>query len=100
MDLGDFRELSVLESLFPYSLYRLFTSLLGTDIPIPGCRSVERVEENARGAEITLSPEDVNAIRALSEAADVQGERYPPFYMKQVEGNCIPLSEWKGQRVN
>ncbi|EJC99948.1 Aldo/keto reductase [Fomitiporia mediterranea MF3/22] len=66
-------------------------------IPIPGCRTVERVEENARGAEVRLTPEDVNAIRALSEAADVRGERYPSAFMASCEGNCIPLGEWKGE---
>ncbi|GLB44117.1 putative aldo keto reductase [Lyophyllum shimeji] len=64
-------------------------------IPIPGARSVERVEENARAAEITLSPDDVLAIRALVEKADVAGERYPPGAIPQ--GDCIPLSEWKGE---
>ncbi|KAL5513391.1 hypothetical protein ACEPAH_3790 [Sanghuangporus vaninii] len=67
-------------------------------IPIPGCRSVERVEENAKGAEIQLSKEDVDAIRELSEAADVQGLRYAPSAMQHVEGNCIPLEQWKGEQ--
>ena len=67
------------------------------DIPIPGCRSSERVEENAGGADLQLAPEDVSAIRALSEAADVQGDRYPTAFMHTVEGNCIPLEAWKGE---
>ncbi|THH06235.1 hypothetical protein EW145_g4223 [Phellinidium pouzarii] len=66
-------------------------------VPIPGCRTVERVEENARGAELQLSQEDVKAIRALSEAADVQGGRYPPATLDTVEVECIPLEEWKGE---
>lgn len=66
-------------------------------VPIPGCRSVERVEENAKGAEITLSPEDVKAIRKLSEEADVQGLRYPAAFMASVEGECLPLDQWKGE---
>ncbi|KAH8111783.1 Aldo/keto reductase [Phellopilus nigrolimitatus] len=66
-------------------------------IPIPGCRSVERVEENAGGAELKLAPEDVKAIRALSEAADVQGARYPEQFMSAVKGDCIALDEWKGE---
>ncbi|KAL5531251.1 hypothetical protein ACEPAG_4128 [Sanghuangporus baumii] len=67
-------------------------------IPIPACRSVERVEENAQGAEIELSKEDVDAIRKLSEATDVQGLRYPSSVMQEVEGDCIPLEQWKGER--
>ncbi|KAG5653935.1 hypothetical protein H0H81_009292 [Sphagnurus paluster] len=64
-------------------------------IPIPGIRSVERLEENARGAELSLSAEDVKAIRKVVEAAEVAGERYPDFFMPQ--GDCIELSEWKGE---
>ncbi|EJD08581.1 Aldo/keto reductase [Fomitiporia mediterranea MF3/22] len=66
-------------------------------IPIPACRSVERVEENAHSAELRLAPEDVHAIRTLTEAADIRGERYPSAYMAHLEGNCIQLEEWKGE---
>ncbi|KAH8111790.1 Aldo/keto reductase [Phellopilus nigrolimitatus] len=68
-------------------------------VPIPGCRSVERVEENAGGAELKLAPEDVKAIRMLSEAADVQGARYPDQFMSAVKGDCIALEEWKGEQA-
>ncbi|KAF8064099.1 NADP-dependent oxidoreductase domain-containing protein [Lyophyllum atratum] len=64
-------------------------------IPIPGIRNVARLEENARGAEIELSVEDVKAIRAVVESAQVAGERYPVGLMPQ--GDCLPLSEWKGE---
>ncbi|KAG6878058.1 hypothetical protein C0993_000381 [Termitomyces sp. T159_Od127] len=64
-------------------------------IPIPGIRSVERVEENALSAGITLAPEDVKVIRQLVEAAEVAGERYPASRIPA--GDCIPLSEWKGE---
>jgi len=68
-------------------------------VPIPGCRSKERVEENAQGAIIAqhLTPEDVKEIREVVKAADVHGERYPPSFMATCEGNCVPLSEWKGE---
>ncbi|KAI5116235.1 hypothetical protein M0805_003297 [Coniferiporia weirii] len=64
-------------------------------IPIPGCRSAARVEENAGAAELVLSPEDVRAIRALSEAADVRGERKLAHHMRPVDS--IPLEEWRGE---
>lgn len=54
------------------------------------------MEENAHGAEIILSPEDVKAIRKLSEEADVQGERYPEAFMAKLKGDCLPLNQWKG----
>lgn len=63
-------------------------------IPIPGCRTVARVEENAAGAELQLSVEDKDNIRALCENADVRGGRLPEVYAGLVK-DCIPLSEWK-----
>ena len=49
------------------------------------------------GAELKLSAEDIDAIRKLSEAAEVVGTRYPEVHMKSVEGDCIPLDQWKGE---
>ncbi|KAI5123181.1 hypothetical protein M0805_003948 [Coniferiporia weirii] len=70
-------------------------------IPIPGCRSTARVEENARGAELILEQEDVRAIRALVEAADVIGERYNSgLLLDSIRGECISLEEWKGEGIS
>ena len=80
-----------------HSFFFLLFSLYLIVIPIPGCRTVERIEENAKGAELTLSAEDVKAIRKLSEDADVQGLRYPAAFMATVEGECLPLEQWKGE---
>jgi len=66
-------------------------------IPIPGCRSKDRVEENAKGAEIALSREQVAAIRQLCEAAETSGLRYPEPFMKALHGESIPLEQWKGE---
>ncbi|KAG5635388.1 hypothetical protein H0H81_011447 [Sphagnurus paluster] len=66
-------------------------------IPIPGIRGIERLEENARGAEIAISPADVKAIREIVESVEVIGERYYEAGMISVKGECIPLSEWKGE---
>ncbi|CAA7268207.1 unnamed protein product [Cyclocybe aegerita] len=62
---------------------------------IPGSRSPARVDENTKGAEITLSSEDVKAIRKVIDEAEVGGSRYMDNLMGELEGNCIPLSEWK-----
>ncbi|KAJ7619322.1 Aldo/keto reductase [Roridomyces roridus] len=61
--------------------------------PIPGTRSVARLEENARGAEIALSPEDVKNIRAWAGAADIKGARKRPEHMS--DGQCVGLEEWQ-----
>ncbi|KAJ7270908.1 Aldo/keto reductase [Mycena rebaudengoi] len=63
--------------------------------PIPGTRNVSRLDENARGAEITLSPEDVKAIRAWAEAADIKGARKRAEHAS--DGECIELAEWMGE---
>lgn len=60
-------------------------------IPIPGCRTATRVEENAAAAELELSLDDVQAIRTLCKGANIRGERKPPQYM--VPMDCIPLEE-------
>ena len=72
--------------------------LRSIDLPIPGCRSAERVEENAVGAELKLSAEDVKEIREVCEAAVVVGERYPEAFLRACMGDCIPLNEWKGEQ--
>ncbi|KAJ6630131.1 NADP-dependent oxidoreductase domain-containing protein [Mycena sp. CBHHK59/15] len=63
--------------------------------PIPGTRSVARLEENARGAEISLSAEDVQDIRRWAEAADIKGARKRAEHMS--DGECIELADWKGE---
>ncbi|KAJ7256198.1 Aldo/keto reductase [Mycena haematopus] len=48
-------------------------------IPIPGTKKIKYLEENLAAVKVTLSPEDVSAIRQLAVDADAQqGERYPP----------------------
>ena len=65
-------------------------------MPLPGSRSVERVEDSARGADIELSQADINKIRALSEAAET-GERYPASYEERCLVDSLPLEQWKGE---
>lgn len=71
-----------------------------TWIPIPGSRTIERIEENARGAEIELSVEAIKEIRELVDKAEVAGSRNPAldWLLAGVEGNSLPLAEWKGDR--
>ena len=64
-------------------------------IPIPGCRTIERIEENAHGAEVELSAEAIKEIRELVDKAEVAGGRYGAQFA--VEGNSLPLDQWKGE---
>jgi len=66
-------------------------------VPIPGSRTIERFEENAKAAEITLSRDDLRELKAFVEAADVSGGRYPQEYAAIMTTDCIPLEEWKGE---
>jgi aryl-alcohol dehydrogenase-like predicted oxidoreductase len=45
-------------------------------IPIPGTSSLERLEENARAAELVLAPADLDRIEQASPKGAVAGERY------------------------
>lgn len=45
-------------------------------LPIPGTRSVAHLDESLRGAEITLTPEDVARIEAVLPAGWAHGDRY------------------------
>jgi aryl-alcohol dehydrogenase-like predicted oxidoreductase len=67
--------------------------------PIPGCKNAERLEENAKGAEIKLTEEEIKEIRNFAEEAEAQvsGDRYNQAASASLEGNCIPLEEWKGE---
>ena len=45
----------------PLTLSSSLFSLSLTVVPIPGCRTVERIEENAKGAELTLSAGSISS---------------------------------------
>jgi len=57
----------------------------GKDIvPIPGTKRRTYLEENARGAEVTLSPEDIRKIDAIAPKGAAAGTRYPEAMMSAV----------------
>ena len=67
-------------------------------VPIPGSRSIARLDENAKGAEIKLAPEYVKEIRQLATEADnAAGLRYAEGWFPEKE--CLKLEEWKGEQV-
>ena len=67
--------------------------------PIPGCRSVARVEENAGSADVQLTPEDIKTIREAVNGAVDKGSRYPEAILAGCMVDCIPLDQWKGEAV-
>jgi aryl-alcohol dehydrogenase-like predicted oxidoreductase len=57
----------------------------GTDIvPIPGTRSVARLDENAAAVSVQLSPEMLTRLRQILDGITVQGTRYPAQQMGAV----------------
>ncbi|KAH8104011.1 NADP-dependent oxidoreductase domain-containing protein [Cristinia sonorae] len=69
----------------------------GHIIPIPGSRSVKRLEENAASVNVVLTEEDMKELNAVVDAVEVKGDRYPEAYAYIQNRECIPLSEWKGE---
>jgi aryl-alcohol dehydrogenase-like predicted oxidoreductase len=47
-------------------------------VPIPGTTKLQRLEENAGAAAITLSAQDVSSIADAVAQVEVHGLRYPP----------------------
>jgi aryl-alcohol dehydrogenase-like predicted oxidoreductase len=57
----------------------------GSDIiPIPGTKRRQYLEENARAAEVTLTPEDLAELTRVFVPGAAAGLRYPPEQMKRV----------------
>jgi aryl-alcohol dehydrogenase-like predicted oxidoreductase len=54
-------------------------------VPIPGTRSVRRLEENLGAADLTLTPDDLAEIDSASTQLRVQGDRYPPHLMRLID---------------
>ncbi|MGQ0698308.1 MAG: aldo/keto reductase [Panacagrimonas sp.] len=50
-------------------------------VPIPGTRSVKRLDENAGAARVQLTAKDLQAIQRLLDRTEVVGLRYPEAFM-------------------
>jgi aryl-alcohol dehydrogenase-like predicted oxidoreductase len=53
-------------------------------VPIPGTTKLHRLEENLGGADITLTPEDLQTIEEAAAGFTVQGARYPQQLQQMV----------------
>lgn len=53
--------------------------------PIPGTRSLRRLDENLAAADLTLSAEDLAALDAASTGVQIQGARYPEAMQRLVD---------------
>ncbi|KZT55558.1 Aldo/keto reductase [Calocera cornea HHB12733] len=65
-------------------------------IPIPGTKSIKRLEENVGGAYVTLLPEEVAEIRRLClESGANDTLRMPEQYVNDAYQDSLPLDEYK-----
>ena len=54
-------------------------------VPIPGTRRLERLDENLAAADLHLGEDDLAELTAASDAADVQGDRYPAAMQAMID---------------
>ena len=52
--------------------------------PIPGTTKLHRLDENVGGADVELTPEDLDQIRAALEGIEIIGARYPQHLQQRV----------------
>ena len=50
-------------------------------VPIPGTRSIKRIDENARAASLPLSADDIADLNTLTDRVQVHGNRYNDHHM-------------------
>ncbi|KAL7422972.1 hypothetical protein Q5752_002270 [Cryptotrichosporon argae] len=53
-------------------------------IPIPGTRHADRLEENWKGGQVVLSPNELGEIRKVIDDNQVKGERYGEPHLKMI----------------
>lgn len=54
-------------------------------VPIPGTTKVDRLKENAGGAELTLTSTDLAELTAAASKIEAKGERYPPNLQARID---------------
>lgn len=80
------RALAARRGITPAQLALAWLLARGPDVvPIPGTRSVARLEENAAAASLTLEAGDLAALDALLVDRPVAGERYPAAGMASID---------------
>jgi aryl-alcohol dehydrogenase-like predicted oxidoreductase len=54
-------------------------------VPIPGTRSVQRLDENLRAADLELTPDDLAEIDRAAAEIEVAGDRYPAHLQRLID---------------
>ncbi|MGF1675255.1 MAG: aldo/keto reductase [Rivularia sp. (in: cyanobacteria)] len=82
---GQVKAIAAEKSVTPSQLALAWLLAQGKDIvPIPGTKRRKYLGENAAGADITLTPEDLQHIEVVAPKGIAVGERYAPRHMSSV----------------
>jgi len=74
------------KGITPAQLALAWVAAQGEDIiPIPGTKSIPRLEENWKSREVKFTQEELKEIRGVVDSANIRGDRYPAAQMKAVE---------------
>jgi aryl-alcohol dehydrogenase-like predicted oxidoreductase len=80
------RAIAARRAATPGQLALAWVMAKGIDIvPIPGTKRVKYLEENARAADMHLTPDEVAELEAASPADAVEGDRYAEAAMKAID---------------
>jgi diketogulonate reductase-like aldo/keto reductase len=58
-------------------------------VPIPGTRSINRIDENTHAASLPLSADDIADLNHLADRVKVQGNRYNDQHVPLVEIDAV-----------
>ena len=50
-------------------------------VPIPGTRSIKRIDENMQAASVPLSADDIAGLNTITKRISIRGNRYSDHHM-------------------
>ncbi|KAL5499030.1 hypothetical protein ACEPAH_1548 [Sanghuangporus vaninii] len=73
------------KKITPAQLALAWVAAQGTDIiPIPGTKSISRLEENWASRDVIFSPEELKELREVIDGFTTSGERYPEQMLRHI----------------
>ena len=73
------------KKITPAQLALAWVAAQGTDIiPIPGTKSVPRLEENWASRNVIFTPEELKELREVIDGFSTSGDRYPEQMLKHI----------------
>ena len=73
------------KKITPAQLALAWVAAQGTDIiPIPGTKSISRLEENWASRDVIFTPEELKELREVTDGFSTSGDRYPEQMLKHI----------------